>query len=160
LRGVPDPYDSAGGDPYHRWSHQMSVVAAADKLGSLVKGKLLGIVVTKHGVSPRIVEASVVGSRGRTSVTGSTLQSIFGLASTYASFTTISTSDPSGDLSATIYPAPSGAVVWVQARTHGAWHTIERESTEAGGSYSASVPGPGTYRVQFNHLNGPAVAAQ
>ncbi len=89
LRGVPDPYDGAGGDPYHRWRSSMSGAAAAAKLGALVKGTFRGIVVTKHGASPRIVLAVIVGSRGSTSVSGTKLASLFGLLSTYATFTTI-----------------------------------------------------------------------
>ena len=41
------------------------------KLGRYVKGQLLGIQVTKHGASPRILLADVVGTKGRTQVTGS-----------------------------------------------------------------------------------------
>jgi stage II sporulation protein D len=91
LRGVVDRYDGAGGDPYHRWSYQLSMNAAAAKLGSWVKGKLVGIKVTQHGVSPRIITAEVVGTKGTTTVTGSELEHTFGLLSTWASFTTIST---------------------------------------------------------------------
>ena len=91
LKGVPDRYDGAGHDPYHRWASQMSVAAAAAKLGSLVKGSLRGITVISHGASPRILTAAVVGTRGKTIVSGATLQRIFGLATTYASFTTVST---------------------------------------------------------------------
>ncbi|MGH2866649.1 MAG: SpoIID/LytB domain-containing protein, partial [Solirubrobacteraceae bacterium] len=54
LKGVPDPFDGAGHDPYHHWGSEMSVAAAAARLGSLVKGSLLGITVVSHGASPRI----------------------------------------------------------------------------------------------------------
>jgi stage II sporulation protein D len=91
LRGVVDRYDGAGGDPYHSWSYELSLSSAAAKLGSWVKGNLIGIRVTRHGVSPRIITAQVVGTKGTTTVTGSELQSAFGLLSTWASFTTIST---------------------------------------------------------------------
>jgi stage II sporulation protein D len=91
LRGVVDRYDGAGGDPYHSWSYELSPSAAAAKLGSWVKGNLIGIKVTKHGVSPRIIAAEVVGTKGTTTVTGSQLEQAFGLLSTWASFTTIST---------------------------------------------------------------------
>ena len=64
LRGVVDRYDGAGGDPYHRWSYELSMNAAAAKLGSWVKGKLVGIKVTKHGVSPRIITARGRGHQG------------------------------------------------------------------------------------------------
>ena len=92
LRGVPDRYDGAGGDPYHHWTYKMSVPTAASKLSGLVKGSLEGIIVTKHGVSPRILEAEVVGRSGRTTVTGTDLESRFALTSTWARFTTITTS--------------------------------------------------------------------
>lgn len=91
LRGVVDTYDGAGGDPYHSWSYELSLASAAAKLGSWVKGNLIGIKVTKHGVSPRVITAEVVGTKGTTTVTGSELQHAFGLLSTWASFTTIST---------------------------------------------------------------------
>ncbi len=92
LVGVSDPYDDAGGNPYYRWSVSMSMGSAAAQLGSLVKGSLQGITVTKRGVSPRVIEATVNGSGGTTSVTGPQLQGIFGLMSTYMSFSTISSS--------------------------------------------------------------------
>ncbi len=104
LRGVPDPYDGAGGDPYHRWSDRMTMASAAAKLGSLVKGRLLGILVTKRGVSPRVIGAQVVGTRGRTNVTGPQVQGIFGLDSTYMMFTSITSmsgAPPSGGGSTT-----------------------------------------------------------
>jgi stage II sporulation protein D len=92
LRGVPDPYDGAGGNPYHHWGHRMSVTAAAGKLTGLVKGSLIGIKLTRHGASPRILTASVVGTKGRTTISGTGLQARFGLLSTWARFTTITTS--------------------------------------------------------------------
>ena len=90
LRGVDDPYDAAGGNPNHRWVVSMSTAQAMRKLGSLVKGKFIGIEVTGWGVSPRVVQAQVVGTHGRTAVTGPQLQRIFGLMSTYMSFAAIS----------------------------------------------------------------------
>jgi stage II sporulation protein D len=91
LRGVPDPYDGAGGNPDHHWGRRMSVAAAAGRLSGLVKGSLVGIKVTRHGVSPRILTASVVGTKGQTKVSGTSLQQRFGLLSTWAGFTTITT---------------------------------------------------------------------
>jgi stage II sporulation protein D len=104
LRGVPDPYDGAGGDPYHHWTHQLSLTAAAKDLGKLVKGKLVGIKVVKTGASPRIMTAQVIGTGGTTTVTGSELEGAFGLLSTWAQFTTISS---------TAAPAPAAAVAKV-----------------------------------------------
>jgi stage II sporulation protein D len=91
LRGVPDPYDDAGGDPYHHWGNDLSLGDASAKLAGMVKGTLVGIRVTKHGSSPRILTADVVGTAGRTSVTGVDLQHTFGLLTTNVVFTTIST---------------------------------------------------------------------
>jgi stage II sporulation protein D len=86
LRAVPDPYDSAGSDPYHHWTVAMTISAAAGKLGSLVKGRLLGITVTRRDPAQRILTATVVGTRGHTNVSGATLAGVFGLPTTYASF--------------------------------------------------------------------------
>jgi stage II sporulation protein D len=91
LKGVPDPYDGGGGNPYYQWRLSMRTAAAAARLGALVKGTFRGIVVTKHGASPRIVLATIVGSRGTTTVSGLKLESVFGLLSTDATFTTITT---------------------------------------------------------------------
>jgi stage II sporulation protein D len=91
LKGVADPYDSAGGDPYHRWGYDLTVGSASAKLAPYLKGALIGIKVTKHGSSPRILTAEVVGTKGSRAVTGLQLQGTFGLLTTYASFTTIST---------------------------------------------------------------------
>jgi stage II sporulation protein D len=86
LVGVPDPYDGAAGDPYHRWTVTMSLAAATQKLGSLVHGRLERILVTRHGVSPRVITARVVGTRGASTVSGADLAQAFGLLSTDARF--------------------------------------------------------------------------
>ena len=91
LKGVPDPYDNAGGDPYHRWGSDLPMAGAAAKLAPYLKGRLVGIRITKTGSSPRILTAQVVGTKGRVAVTGIQLQQAFGLLTTYAAFTTITT---------------------------------------------------------------------
>ena len=156
LRGVPDPYDGAGHNPYHRWGSQMTLHAAASALGSLVKGKLIGIRVTEHGASPRILEAAVVGTRGTSTVSGETLERIFGLRTTYASFETISTSSAAGELGGTIYPAPAHGTLTLQWWLRGAWHTVTTAPVGAAG-YSVVVPGSGRFRVTYRGLDGPAV---
>ncbi len=157
LRGVSDPYDSAGGDPYHQWSEQLSIGAAARKLGSLLKGKLIGITVTQHGASPRIIQASVSGTRGTSTVSGGALQGAFGLLTTYASFTTITTTLSAGRVTGSVFPARAGTTFWLQAFASAGWRTIRPAHLGARGRYSAVLPGPGTYRIQTLHLNGPAV---
>ena len=156
LRGVPDPYDNVGGNPYHSWGAQMSLGAAARRLGRLVKGSLVGIAVTRHGLSPRVVQAQVVGTRGTSTVSGAQLQQIFGLDDTWATFTSITTTDPLGRLSGTVFPAPAGGAVSVQAQSGGAWHTVGQTTVSASGAYSTQEPS-GRYRIVDGALDGPAV---
>jgi stage II sporulation protein D len=91
LKGVDDPYDNLA--PRHRWKPQtLTTTRAARKLRGLVKGRFRGIKVLQRGVSPRIVRAQVVGSKGTTNVTGPQLRARFGLFDTWAYFTTITAS--------------------------------------------------------------------
>jgi stage II sporulation protein D len=91
LRGVPDPYDSAGGNPNDRWMVQLGGPRAAYELRSLLSGTFVGIAVLGHGVSPRVTTAQVVGSEGASAVTGPELEQHLSLKSTWADFTTITT---------------------------------------------------------------------
>jgi stage II sporulation protein D len=88
LKGVADPYD--GYSPKHRWGPiTLSTASATANLRGLVRGKFRRIRVLQRGVSPRIVRAEVVGSRGVTRVTGPQLRARFGLNDTWAYFTTV-----------------------------------------------------------------------
>jgi stage II sporulation protein D len=90
LKSVDDPYDVAS--PYHRWTPvRLTGAGAKGRLGSLVKGSFKRIKVTGRGGSPRIVSATVVGTRGSTLVSGTTLRSRFGLRDTWAYFTSVTT---------------------------------------------------------------------
>jgi stage II sporulation protein D len=91
LRGVPDPYDGAGHNPYHHWLIELTGARAASKLHSLLDGALVGIAVLGRGVSPRVTDAEVLGTGGTRAVTGTGLEQLLGLYSTWASFTTITT---------------------------------------------------------------------
>ncbi|HWF75339.1 MAG TPA: SpoIID/LytB domain-containing protein [Solirubrobacteraceae bacterium] len=91
LRGVGDPYDGAGSNPNFRWFVHMDGARAASKLSSLLSGGLVGIATLGHGVSPRITTAEVVGGQGAHRVSGAELEQRFGLKSTWAGFTTITT---------------------------------------------------------------------
>jgi SpoIID/LytB domain protein len=84
LRGVPDPYDSDS--PYHRWRRKFSQRSMQARLGRLVQGKLKNIVVTQTGASPRIVQATLVGSGGSRTASGPELQARLGLRDTWATF--------------------------------------------------------------------------
>lgn len=83
LVGVPDPYD---GGPLHRWTIEMSLHEAGVRLKGLTKGRLEGIEVLRRGNSPRIVSAYVLGSKGKTLVTGAELAEHLGLHDTWAYF--------------------------------------------------------------------------
>jgi stage II sporulation protein D len=181
LRGVDDPYDGAGGNPNHRWRVNLSVRAASSALRGLVKGSLVGIKVLKHGVSPRIVTAAVVGTKGASDVTGPTLQQDFGLMSTYMAFTTMTEQGaftyrssggrgsgsggvaagaaPSGkrSLSGRVYPTRRGVRLLVQELGSHGWSTKARVRTINGGHFRAGVSGPGRYRISYGGVVGPAL---
>ena len=55
-------------------------------LRGLVRGKLRKIRVVRRGVSPRIVRAKLVGSRGVTKVSGQTLKARLNLYDTWVFF--------------------------------------------------------------------------
>jgi stage II sporulation protein D len=91
LKGVDDPYDNLA--PRHRWKPvTLTATQVKAKLRGLVKGRFQGIKVLQRGVSPRIVRAEVLGTRGTTPVTGPQLRSRFGLFDTWAFFTTVTSS--------------------------------------------------------------------
>jgi stage II sporulation protein D len=176
LRGVDDPYDDAGGNPYYRWSATITLSRAAADLGSLVKGSLKGITITRTGISPRVIQAQVLGSAGTTSVSGSQLQAAFGLTSTWMSFSTISTtasrtqnrygrmatfgypSDPSLALRGAVSPARGGRLS-VQRLYGGGWQTvITGVPVGRRGRYGVRLHWAGRYRVVYRGLDGPAVS--
>jgi stage II sporulation protein D len=201
LRSVDDPYDDAS--PRHKWGPlKLTAGQARTKLGGLVKGSFRGIKVLARGASPRIVRAEVLGSRGRTTVTGPALRKRFGLNDTWAYFRFVSantkkkptpppaadppaSTDPSGGatpartagpaaraasldalpagrpvLFGRIVPGRRGALLKVQIRSRGAWHTLGMTPIGKGGAYHTTVPGRGTYRVVHGDVVGPAVRAR
>jgi SpoIID/LytB domain protein len=184
LKSVDDPYDDTS--PRHRWGPiRLSLKQAGRKLSGLVKGKFRGIEVVQRGVSPRIVEADVVGSRGRTRVTGGQLRARFGLFDTWAFFTSITSGEepppdqppaapptggtdpfgsaawlqprPVGALAGRVLPVLESAQVTVQERQGGKWVVVGTTRTGKAGRYSYAVTAPGVYRVRYHDENGPAV---
>jgi stage II sporulation protein D len=181
LKSVEDPYDDVS--PRHVWKPvRMSLARAASRLGGLVKGSLRGIRVVERGRSPRIVAADVIGSRGRTRVTGATLRARLGLYDTWAYFTTIGVRKapppqppaepgPEGGtggavtsrrraiatLAGEVVPAHRGAEIQVQLRRAGGWTTVGSAHVGAGGRYRVPVSRPGTYRVVYWGDAGPSI---
>ncbi|HWA53385.1 MAG TPA: SpoIID/LytB domain-containing protein [Solirubrobacterales bacterium] len=84
LQGVPDPYDYYC--PLHDWTLKFSGPEISAKLGAYLDGKLKQVVVTKRGVSPRIVAAKLIGTGGVTKVSGEQLEVALGGYSTWMSF--------------------------------------------------------------------------
>jgi stage II sporulation protein D len=84
LKSVKDPFDRVS--PYHKWNLSFGQAQMEDKLSGLFSGNLKKIRITKTGVSPRIVQARVVGSNGSSTVSGDTLRFRLGMRSTWAKF--------------------------------------------------------------------------
>jgi stage II sporulation protein D len=84
LVGVPDPYD--GECPLHEWTLRFSGPEISSKLGAYLDGRLKDVVVTKRGVSPRIVTAKLIGTGGVSNVTGAQLEVALGGYDTWMTF--------------------------------------------------------------------------
>jgi stage II sporulation protein D len=142
LIGVADPYDTG---PLHRWTVKMSFASATAHLGALVKGSFTGIEMLQRGSSPRIVSAYVLGSKGRTLVSGPELAARLGLYDTWAYF---SVKDSHGvhsepDASGPAAPAPTLAPAAQPASVTG-----------SGGSAAASGSTPTAQPASVNGQGG------
>jgi stage II sporulation protein D len=84
LVGVPDPYDYYC--PLHKWTLDFSGPEISSRLGAYLKGKLKRVLITKTGVSPRIVSATLVGTGGNSTVSGSQLSVALGGYDTWMTF--------------------------------------------------------------------------
>jgi stage II sporulation protein D len=156
LKGVKDPFDSVS--PRHRWGpYRMTLAQAAAKLRGLVRGRFKSIKVLQRGFSPRVVRAQVIGTRGRSDVTGAELRRRFGLYDSWAYYTSITSKakkvkpatpagggEPGAGSGGT---APSGpaqaAAVWrlglsgtITPARRGAWVRVQRRT---GGRWSTYV---------------------
>ncbi len=84
LVGVPDPYDYYC--PLHTWALRFSGPEISSKLGGYLDGRLKQVVVTRRGITPRIVAARLVGTGGVTTVSGEQLEVALGGYSTWMTF--------------------------------------------------------------------------
>lgn len=84
LVSVPDPYDYYC--PLHNWTLRFSGPEISSRLGPYLDGRLKKVVVTKRGVSPRIVAAKLYGTGGVTKVRGDQLEAALGTYSTWMTF--------------------------------------------------------------------------
>jgi stage II sporulation protein D len=185
LRSVDDPYDDVS--PRHRWGpYRWSYRTVTRKLGSLVKGSFRSIRVSKRGVSPRVVSATIRGTRGTTTVTGPQLRARLGLYDSWIYFTSMSTNvnrppaapqpgqqaTPGGgiapraltsttraraELRGRVSPRPHDGWVHVQRRAGDAWVDVVDAKVGKGGRYAARVARAGSYRVVTGEDAGPTV---
>jgi stage II sporulation protein D len=84
LTGVPDPYDHYC--PLHKWTLEFSGPEISSRLGGYLNGKLKRVVITKTGVSPRIIAAKLIGTGGTSTVSGSQLSVALGGYDTWMKF--------------------------------------------------------------------------
>lgn len=169
LVGVDDPYDNQS--PYHRWQVKFTTARLGSALGA--KGKFKKLVVTKRGVSPRVVSATVVGTRGTTTISGPEIRARLGLRDSWLTIYSVSSSArgarsarPSSYgarvaaplLAGTFQPLPGGRVLRVERRVGSSrWRTVKKVRVAAGGRYRSTVGRAGVYRVRAGTVAGPAV---
>jgi stage II sporulation protein D len=171
LKSVRDPYD--GGSPRHRWQLRFTRAQMKAKLGSLCSGSFKAIKVVQRGVSPRVVAADVVCSRGRTRTNGSALRSRLGLYDTWFTVTkATSSARRAKDLSVPIVssllhprtimgrftPAPAKGIVAVERRAGTRWQLVARGLTNRLGDYRVPVYAAGTYRVTASGVSADPVS--
>jgi stage II sporulation protein D len=132
LQGVPDPFDAG---PLHSWRTSLSFKAATDDLKGLVRGVFRGIEVVKRGVSPRIISANVLGSKGATPISGDELAARLNLYDTWAYFSVSDTegTGPEPDRSGTP-DSTSGTPTPA---------TAPAQAGAGGGTSAGPSPGPG-----------------
>jgi stage II sporulation protein D len=84
LVGVPDPFDYYC--PLHKWTLNFSGPEISSRLRAYLQGKLKQVVITKTGVSPRVISAKLIGTGGTSTVTGSQLSVALGGYDTWMTF--------------------------------------------------------------------------
>jgi stage II sporulation protein D len=149
LRGVPDPFDQG---PQHSWSVSMSFATAGARLRGLVRGTFRGIEVLRRGYSPRILEAYVLGSAGRTQVDGVELASRLGLDASWAYFSvrTAHGVTPEPDLSGYSTPPPVAETAPPAPAPAGAAKASSTGTQEVSVQGGAGAPVPAAGGTQAN----------
>lgn len=171
LRSVRDPYDRIS--PRRRWEVRFTTEQMERRLRGLVKGSFRRIVVRRRGASPRVVAADVVGSEGRTRVSGATLKARLRLDDTWAYFRRISSRGgrsiagrsilgaflplPRWEITGSVTPRPRGGRIVVERLTPRGWRTAVTGGADRAGRYRIFLTRPGTYRIRVGSVRGPAV---
>src|SRR5215212_4342572 len=168
LVSVPDPYDTQS--PYHRWQVKTTAASLDRALGA--PGSFKSVKVLKRGVSPRVVRARVIGTKGSTVLSGPTIRTRLGLRDTWFTFVRVSTSArhprsarpaswgarlTADALAGEFSPAPRRRVLVLERRVGAKWRAVRRVRTSASGRYRVQVGRVGAYRVRAGKIAGPAV---
>jgi stage II sporulation protein D len=167
LVGVPDPYD--GQSPYHRWTVSTSASRLDGALGA--PGRFKRVKILDRGVSPRVVQARVIGTGGSRVLTGPQIRSRLGLRDTWFTFVRVSSAvrrarsaRPASwgprlvapTLAGRYTPAPRKRLA-VERRGKDGWRTVTKVRTTNGGRYRVSIDRAGVYRVRAGRVAGPSV---
>lgn len=185
LKSVKDPYDSES--PRHRWGpYRWTLAQAKRRFGSWVKGSFRSVKIIKRGRSPRIVTAEIIGSRGRTRVSGPAIRARLGLNDTWVTFRVIRTSaktpstgsESDGGASprrfGLVHRPATRAVLrgsvqggptevgrrWLRVErrnAQGRWSTELETQARPDGTYRVAVRRAGAYRVRVGSDAGPTV---
>lgn len=170
LRSVGDPADRIS--PHYRWAFSQTREKMERELGSLVKGRYLGVKVLERGDSPRIVRAEVVGTGGRTATDGKTLRARLNLRDTWAYFGHIATTSasvarasrspamgraPVGVLTGEVTPVPRGGEIVVEREGRRGFKRVLDAHADRAGRYRVSVDREGRYRLRAAGSPGPAI---
>ena len=170
LRSVKDPADRIS--PHYRWAFSQTREKMERELGSLVKGRYLGVKVLERGDSPRIVRAEVVGTGGRSATDGKTLRARLNLRDTWAYFGHIATTTasaarasrspamgraPKGVLTGEVSPVPRGGRIVVERQGRRGFKKVLAGHAGRSGRFRISVDREGRYRVRSAGSPGPAV---
>jgi stage II sporulation protein D len=177
LVGVPDPHDTHS--PYHRWDATFSTAQLTRALDS--RGRFRRLEVLQRGVSPRVVRAKVIGTRGSTTITGPTIRARLGLRDTWMTFYRVSSSAGRARaarpasfaarllprvvsarvlpqvLRGAFRPAPRGRRLVVERRARGRWRKSTVVRTGRAGRYRLELHRRGVYRVRAGGVTGPHV---
>jgi SpoIID/LytB domain protein len=167
LVGVPDPYDTQS--PYHRWTVETSASRLDRALGA--PGRFKKVKVLDRGVSPRVVQARVVGTSGSTTLTGPQIRARLGLRDTWFTFVRVSSAARRARsarpaswgprlvapaLAGRYTPAPKRRLA-VERKGSEGWRVVTKVRTTAGGRYRVDIGRAGVYRVRAGRVAGPSV---
>ncbi len=152
LVSVRDPYDRIS--PRHRSELRYSGREMARRLRSRTAGRFLRVQVTKRGVSPRIVRARIVGTKGAAPIDGGKLRTLLDLPDTWASFYKVVSWGGRRRIAGWFEPRRSGRAL-VERRVRGRWRRAGGVAVSFTGDFSTEVRRRGVYRARAGKITGP-----